>query len=220
MERVSIIIPALREPELAHAVAAFHCVPGVDIIAALAEGDALTPEPPGALVIRSPAGRTRQMNAGARAAQGDILLFLHADTRIAPDSLDRVRAALRSPGVALGAYRLAFRERHPWLTATAAAANLRSRLLGLPYGDQALFMRRRDFEAAGGYDETPLLEDVLLVQKARRKGKVALLDDYAVTSARRWMERGVLAATARNWAIMALFALGAAPEQLARWFRR
>ena len=220
MERVSIIIPALREPELAHRTATFRDVPGVEVIAVLAEGDSSTPEPPDAIIVRAPEGRARQMNAGARAASGDILLFLHADTRVAPESLDRVRALLRSPGVALGAYRLAFRERSAWLRLIALGANLRARLFSLPYGDQALFMRRADFTAAGGFSNEPILEDVLLVQKMRRRGTVALLEDYAVTSARRWMARGMLTATLRNWAIMALFALGASPGQLARWFRR
>lgn len=220
MEKISIIVPAWKEKALAATIHKLAPADGVEMIIALADGDDITKAPPEAVVARSARGRAIQMNAGARAATGRILLFLHADTDISTASLEKVRTALIAPGTAGGAYRLKITGANAWLGFVAAVANLRSSLLGLPYGDQALFVSRETFDRIGGFEETPILEDVLLAQAVRKLGKLVILDEFASTSARRWEERGMVTATVRNWAIMAAWFLGAAPETLARWFRR
>lgn len=218
MRVISIIVPALAEGgAVARLASVFKGAPGVVFVAALAEGDEETAEPeagPGVTVVRSAPGRGAQMNAGARAAKGDILLFLHADTRIKPDSLHRVRTMMERREVALGFYRLRIDSPSPKARIISAAANIRSGLLKMPYGDQALFLRREIFERIGGFPEAPLMEDAALAAAAKRIGGLARLDDYALTSARRWEERGYLRNTLRNWSITLAWRAGARPEKL------
>jgi len=190
----------------------------VELIVALAREDDKTPEPGSAKVAISGKGRALQMNAGALIASGDILLFLHADTFISLESLSNVRQALSAPDVAGGSYKLRIDSNNLWLKLVSAIANLRSIALGLPYGDQAIFLRRKTFEEIGGYRQTPILEDVLLVEAIKKMGRLALLDDYAVTSPRKWLREGMVGNTARNWAIMAAYLLGFAPEKINKWF--
>ena len=216
-EIISIIIPAWKEKDIGRIVHGLGQTPDVELIVALARGDEQTPEPGSVKVARSDKGRALQMNAGAYLASGDILLFLHADTFITPESLANVRKALRPPDVAGGSYRLKIDSNNLWLKLVSAVANARSRALGLPYGDQAIFLRRKTFEEIGGYQQTPILEDVLLVKAIKKIGSLALLDDYAVTSARKWLRKGMVKNSARNWVIMAAYLLGAAPEKLDKW---
>jgi len=221
MPMISIIIPAWREGDaVSKLVERFDGASGTQVVAALAEDDIETrePESSGAVVARSPKGRARQMNAGAGVAEGDILLFLHADTVIDTASLENVRAALKRPGVVGGAYRLKIDSPSRWLSLVSGVANLRSRLFRAPYGDQAIFVKRSVFHAVGGFDDVPLMEDVRLIQKIRKIGSLAMLDDEAVTSPRRWEEKGYLSNTFRNWLIMAAFKAGVEPEKLADWY--
>lgn len=159
------------------------------------------------------------MNAGAALASGDILLFLHADTLISGESLDNVRKALDLPNVAGGSYRLKLESDNLWLKLVSAVANVRTSLLGLPYGDQAIFLRRKTFEEIGGYQLAPILEDMILVAAIKKLGALALLDDYAVSSARKWISNGMLKNTMRNWAIVGSYLLGANPEKIDKWLR-
>lgn len=219
--RVSIIIPTLREGDNPARISSiFSGTDGVELVFALSQGDDDTRIPDGAHIktVITSKGRARQMNAGARASSGDILLFLHADTLIAPESLGTVREALSRPGVAGGAYRLKIASPKLSLKIISAGANLRSRFLGMPYGDQAIFVKREAFENVGGYEDIPIMEDVRFVEALRRIGKVVLMEDYAHTSPRRWEKEGVAIATLRNIALIALCKLGVNPKRLAGWY--
>jgi len=160
-------------------------------------------------VLSAPRGRAAQMNAGARAANGDMLLFLHADTRLPadftiPDSAVWGRFDVRIDG------------RHPLLKVVACAMNLRSRLTGIATGDQAMFVRRAVFP---GFPEIPLMEDVALSKVLKQRGRPTCLHEKVTTSGRRWEERGVLRTILLMWRLRLLYFLGARPEDLARRYR-
>jgi rSAM/selenodomain-associated transferase 2 len=168
-------------------------------------------------VLHSRRGRAVQMNCGARHTHGDILLFLHADTLLPAAGLEAVRRAIQAGAVG-GAFRLAIMPPTPALRLVAWGTNLRARFGQLPYGDQALFMSRQVFEALGGYDEIPFMEDVRLVQALRQRGRLAILPQAVYTSGRRWQRDGVLYTTVRNTALIALYFWGVPPEKLQRWY--
>ena len=170
-------------------------------------------------LITSPRGRAVQMNAGARQARGEILLFLHADTRLTPSSLEAVRKTLQDPAVVGGAFQLRIDSDRPLVKFIERIANLRSRYLHLPYGDQALFVRRSTFESIGGFTPWPLMEDVDFVRRLRQRGRVHLLPETATTSARRWEREGVAWTTLRNGLLLSGFCLGLSPGWLAKWYR-
>ncbi len=161
-------------------------------------------------------GRAAQMNTGASKASGGILLFLHADTEL-PDNWDfLIRAALRDPSVALGAFRFGVRERLRGIGVVEWGTNIRSRLLRMPYGDQGLFLRKEMCERIGGFPEQPILEDVELVRRARKIGKVVTLRETALTSGRRWQQLGVVRTTLRNQLILCAAFFGVSPGTLRR----
>jgi len=221
MSLISIIVPAWKEGgNLTRLVENFKGTAGTELVVALSDDDSLTqaPDGGGVKVIRTRRGRAGQMNAGAKAANGDVFLFLHGDTVITRDSLVKVKEALDRTGVSIGAYWLSIDSSALWASLVASAANLRSRFFKLPYGDQALFVKRETFERIGGYEDVPLMEDVLFVKAARAHGKLAIIDERAVTSDRRWRERGFIRNTVRNWSIMLAHMAGAKPETLARWY--
>ncbi|EHJ47741.1 glycosyl transferase family 2 [Solidesulfovibrio carbinoliphilus subsp. oakridgensis] len=172
----------------------------------------------GVLGLTAPRGRASQLNAGAAAARGENLLFLHADTRLPAGAFQAAAAALDGPADA-GAFSLAIRSKNPLLACIAAGATLRSRLFSLPYGDQAQFVRRDLFNAMGGFPAIPLMEDVALMRTiVRAGGRVVILPLRATTSARRWRAEGILKTTARNLALITLYSLGVAPARLARLY--
>lgn len=173
----------------------------------------------GCRVVTAPPGRGIQMNAGADAARGDVLLFLHADTALPPDAPARIVAALADPGVVGGGFLLGIDARGSVYRAIAWGANLRTRLTGVFYGDQAPFVRAEAFRAVGGFPEVPLMEDVALGRSLKRRGRVAMVPVAVRTSARRWRREGPVRATLRNVLLMTLYRLGVAPERLARWYR-
>lgn len=174
----------------------------------------------GARVLSSKPGRARQLEAGWRATEGEIVLFLHADTRLPNGWSAAVRAALAEAAVAGGAFGLRFRERSAALAVIEWGARLRARWGGLPYGDQALFVRRRVLEAEGGIAPVPIAEDLDLVRAIRRHGRLALLAQDVETSARRYLARGVLRTWLRNAIALAAWRAGVDRERLARWYRR
>jgi rSAM/selenodomain-associated transferase 2 len=170
-------------------------------------------------VVVSEPGRGRQMQAGFRASSGEAILFLHADTRLDPGWADAVRRALADPGVAGGAFRLRFeseRLRYRWLEFWV---RVRCRTLGLPYGDQALFVRRSVLEAAGGVPQVPIFEDLDLARLISRAGRLALLLERATTSPRRYEERGVASVVARNAVALLAYGLGLDRERVSGWYR-
>ncbi len=169
----------------------------------------------GARVLVARSGRGSQLRAGAAAATAPLLCFLHADVRLDPPSLRQVeRIAEREAG---GAYALRLAIDAPGLAYRLVewGANLRARWGGLPYGDQGLLVRRRDYDAAGGYPDIPIMEDVALVRALRRVTSVRLLPAAVRVSARRWERDGVLRRTWANWRLLWAYLLGTPPERLA-----
>lgn len=177
-------------------------------------------ESTGCRTITSTRGRGRQMNAGAAAARGEVLLFLHADTLL-PDNFSRlILDAVRLPSFAAGAFSLAIDSPARSLATIAWFTNLRSRLLQLPYGDQALFVSKRMFDAIGGFPEMAIMEDFVFIRKIKKKGKIIILPERAMTSARRWQKIGIVRTTLINQAIVCGYSLGVPPAILAGWYRR
>jgi rSAM/selenodomain-associated transferase 2 len=166
-------------------------------------------------VLRTARGRALQMNAGARLARGDILLFLHADTRLPANADSLVCEGLARSGKSWGRFDIAIRGRHPLLPAIASAMNVRSRLTHVATGDQALFVKRALFEKVGGYPAIALMEDLALSAALKREGAPLCISERASTSGRRWEKHGVLRTILLMWRLRLAYALGADPEELA-----
>lgn len=218
---ISIIIPTLdEEAYLPATLASVRDQPGPKqvIVADGGSADATCEiaERHGATVVTSPRGRARQMNAGATRATGGVLLFLHADTWLPSGALDRVRAALAEPDVAAGCFRLRFDRGGFWLWLWTRPLWMRWHRWA--FGDRALFVRRSAFDAAGGFPDQPIFEDLDAVQALRRQGRFVLLDATVVTSARRYERGGALRQQLRNGALWTAWLLGIAPERVARFY--
>lgn len=220
---LSVVIPALDEGERIEAALASATAPGVEVVVVdggSRDDTVARAKRGGARVLASPPGRARQLDAGARAASGDVLLFLHADTRLPEGYREAVERALLDPGVSGGAFRFAFDRRSPGLRFVAWGVRLRVALFRLPYGDQALFLRREVLEAMGGVPQVPIMEDLDLVRALRRRGRLEILPLAATTSARRYEARGVLRTMLRNWLAAAAWAAGLDRGRVAAWYRR
>jgi len=162
-------------------------------------------------VVIASRGRALQMNAGAREAKGDVLLFLHADTRLPPGADELVQGCL------WGRFDVQIEGRHRLLKLVAWSMNLRSRLTGIATGDQAIFVRR---EAFPGFPELPLMEDVAFSKAMKRRARPACLREKVTTSGRRWESRGVVRTILLMWKVRLLFFLGMPAEKLARLYER
>lgn len=174
-------------------------------------------------LVDAPPGRGRQMNAGARAARGEILLFLHADTWLSPGSAAALSRVLARAEVAGGCFKLQLRgpsASRPIARVLARSINARSRWFRTATGDQAIFARRQIFERIGGFDDGELFEDVLFYRALRRCGAVVILEPPARTSDRRWRQRGYLRTIATHLSVRLLFIAQVPPAQLARLYRR
>ncbi len=171
------------------------------------------------VVLTSP-GRAAQLNHGAHCSHGSILLFLHADTQLPENFIIPVLQTLARPNVIAGAFSLAIRDSSPSLAFVAYCANIRSRYLQLPYGDQAIFIRREQFETLGRFPLLPIMEDYLFIKKAKRRGRVLILPQKVTTSSRRWQRLGVVRTTIINQLIVLGHALNIPPERLVSLYRR
>ena len=156
------------------------------------------------------------MNRGASIAIGEIYLFLHADTRLPAGWGKAVKSALARPGVSGGAFTLSIDEPGWRFRLVERLTLLRARRLGLIYGDQAIFTKRDTFDQIGGLKNLPLFEELDYVMKLKGKGRFVILDERAVTSARRWIKSGIVANTLRNWFLLGLYKLGFDPFALYR----
>jgi rSAM/selenodomain-associated transferase 2 len=174
----------------------------------------------GARVVRSSPGRARQLAVGAQESRGDVLVFLHADTRLPPGYESAIRRALRDPDVVGGAFRLRFDRRTPGLRVVEGLARVRGALFVMPYGDQALFVRRRILDEIGGVPQAPIMEDLDLVKAMKERGRLALLPLHAVTSARRYLERGPMRTALRHLVALAAWALRVDRARVAAWYGR
>jgi len=222
MPTISIIVPVLNEAAIITAALA-RLAPlrsrGVEII--VVDGGSTDPTPEQARphadrVMQAPRGRGAQMNAGARAARGEVMLFLHADTRLPPDA-DRLmlEGLARSPR-AWGHFGVKIEGQSVLLPLVAGLMNLRCRLSGIVTGDQAMFVRRETFLQIGGFTDIPLMEDIALSRRLKRLSRPLCLSARVTTSGRRWDERGALRTILLMWRLRLAFFLGADPGALAR----
>ncbi len=225
--RFSIIIPVINEEAVINSaldhVGNIRAGASVEII--VVDGD---PEGSTIRAIRDghvktavgKRGRGRQMNRGAALARGDILIFLHADTRLPSGAFGFIDRALRDPARPAGAFDLSIANRRPVYRMLAGIASCRSRLTRIPYGDQAFFFRRDYFHAMGGFSDIPLMEDVEIMRRLKRRGAgIAIIDRPVTTSARRWEKEGIIKCTLRNWLLISLYLAGASPERLAKFYK-
>jgi rSAM/selenodomain-associated transferase 2 len=219
---ISIIIPALNEElVLASTLESTRSSRPLEVV--LVDGGSIdgtqkVAGPYGVKILFSAPGRARQMNRGAAAASGSILLFLHADTRL-PRHFDRyVCEALSCPTVVAGAFELGIDAPNPSLRWIERMANWRSRRLHMPYGDQAIFVRARLFRSIGGFPELPIMEDFELMRRLRKLGHIAIIPQPALTSARRWQVNGILRTTLINQIAIFSYFLGISPARIAYWF--
>ncbi|MGH9458049.1 MAG: TIGR04283 family arsenosugar biosynthesis glycosyltransferase [Thermoanaerobaculia bacterium] len=222
MPKVSVVIPALDEAaQIEAAVASAFAAGAAEVLVADGGSRDATreiAEAAGAIVSSSEAGRGRQLNAGAARAEGDVLLFLHADTRLPDGAVAAVVAAV-DRGVVFGGFRLAFAEERLALRVGAFLINLRTRLTRAPWGDQAQFVRRDVFERAGGFRDIPIMEDYELAMRMKRYGRRGVLPLKVVTSGRRFLAVGVARTVALNWWTILRWHLGVSPDELAETYR-
>jgi rSAM/selenodomain-associated transferase 2 len=221
-DTLTIIVPVLDEA--AEIVAALQPLQelrakGVELIVVdggSADGSLELAAPLADRVLTAARGRARQMNAGAALATGRILLFLHADTRL-PAAADRLIADALHPGCGRhwGRFDVRIEGHSGWLPLVAALMNLRSRLTGIATGDQAMFVSREAFAAAGGFPDIPLMEDIAFSGRLRKRAAPACLAEKVVTSGRRWDRHGVWRTIGRMWWLRLRFFLGADPHRLA-----
>lgn len=174
----------------------------------------------GVKVAISEKGRGNQMNQGATLADGEILIFLHVDTTLPSDALELIEAAMRDTSCTAGAFDLVIDSERPVFRLIERAASLRSRVTRIPYGDQAIFIRRTDFMDLGGFKNIPIMEDVEIMRRIKKRGgKICIIDRAVRTSSRRWEKEGIVYTTLRNWLLLSLYLSGVKPEKLVRFYR-
>ncbi len=221
-QKISIIIPTLNEEEnIANTLEIVSGTQDVEVIVAdcgSSDDTISISRKYGARVISSPDGRARQMNTGASEANGDILLFLHADTLLPYNYTHHIRKTLCGSGTVAGAFSLSISGRGIGLRMVERLANFRARTFQMPYGDQAIFLHSAMFQSLGGYPDLPIMEDFELIRRLKTKGRIVTLPDYVTTSARRWKKYGVIRTTAVNQAIVMAYLAGVNPQRLALWY--
>ena len=222
--RISVIIPTWRDAEnlavLLPKLAALPAISETIVVNASRDSDSvLLAQRWGATLLKySSPNRGAQMNIGAEAATGDVLLFQHADTDLDAEHLAAIEQALRNYNVIGGAFYRKFDNRHPRLMWLESAARFLSRHGGTLYGDQSVFVRRESFSALGGFASYPLMEDVEFSKRLRAAGLIALLDPPVRSSARHHLRRGAWRTTVRNALFIVLYKCGVSPMRLHRWY--
>jgi len=233
MNKLSVIVPMLNEePTIARtldaiAAGASSAAVTVEVIVEVVVVDGGSSDrsrdkarPRCATLLVAPRGLARQMNAGAAAAKGDTLIFVHADTLMPPSFAADITAALADPAIVGGRFDLRLDDGAPLLRLIGWLISVRSRFSRTGTGDQAIFVRREVFERLGGYRDIAVCEDLDLARRLKRAGRVACLRSRVTTSARRWRQGGVLATTMRMWFVRAAFLLGVSPARLAHLYNR
>lgn len=230
---ISVIIPTLDEERTIIATLAHTASLGFDELIVV-DGGSLDQTPvlvesyrrktqssahsPVRLVI-APCGRARQMNEGAKASGGEVLLFLHADTLLPNDANTIIKTMLADQRIVGGRFDIRFDRPSMWGTTISRMMNWRSRLSGIATGDQALFVRRHIFEQIGGFANMPLMEDVDFSRRLKRKGATAALTATVTTSFRRWERHGPLRTILLMWTIRFLYWIGISPSHLVEWYK-
>jgi len=220
---LSVIVPTLDEAEALPAALAAARQPGVTEIIVVdggsRDGTLALARTLADRVLETARGRARQMNAGAAVARGDVLLFLHADTRLPAGYAQAVARALADPRVVGGRFDVRLDATGLAYRVVGRLISVRSRVTRVATGDQAIFIRRAVFARLGGYPAVPLMEDVALSRALKRAGRVACLGETVVTSARRWQRHGVARTVLLMWALRAAYYAGVSPARLARIYR-
>lgn len=223
-KKISIIIPTRNEAEnIKAAIAGTQPSRNIELI--VVDGDSQDhtvsiAQSLGVKVILSAPGRAAQMNAGAEAARGDILLFLHADTRLPSQFDDMIRAALQAPGIVAGAFALRIDASLWTLRWVEKGVYWRSRFCQMPYGDQAIFLTKEVFQKVGYFPELPIMEDLEIMRRLKAIGKITIIPVPVITSARRWLKKGVFHTTLLNQIVIIGYFLGVSPQRLRSWYRR
>ena len=229
---VSVVVPVYREEAVAALLGDLLSRPDaaaieVIVVDGAPDRDTLARIPahlaadPRLSLLSSPPGRGVQQNAGAAAARGDILLFLHADTLLPDNAVTLVSQCMADQSLSGGAFSLGYAEASPGLSFIAAAANARSNFTRVPYGDQAIFVRRTVFDGIGGFRPLPVMEDLEFMTRLRSRGHaIRILALPVRTSGRRQLREGLLRCTLRNLALRLLYHLGVPAARLAGLYRR
>jgi rSAM/selenodomain-associated transferase 2 len=224
MSKLSIIMPVLNEGErIAGTLASLSDLRALGTEVIVVDGGSSDATVERAklqadLVILAARGRALQMNVGAEKASGDVVLFLHADTRLPADAADLVLNGLEKSGRAWGRFDVKIDGRSPSLPMIAWFMSLRSRLTGIATGDQAIFVRRDSFRTVGGFPAIALMEDIALSKRLKRVSKPLCLRQCVTTSGRRWEKNGVLTTMVLMWRLRLAYFFGADPKELARQY--
>lgn len=230
---ISVIIPTLNEEQTIMATLAHTAALGFDELIVV-DGGSLdqtpvlvesyrrrtqSPAQSPVRLVTAPGGRARQMNEGAKASRGEILLFLHADTQLPGDAKTIIDTTLADQRMVGGRFDVRFDRPSMWGTIISRMMNWRSRLSGIATGDQALFVRRPVFEQMGGFADMPLMEDIDFSRRLKRKGATAALTATVTTSFRRWERHGPLRTILLMWALRFLYWIGISPSHLLEWYK-
>ena len=220
---ISVIIPALNEAALIgdSVLRAWEAGASEVLVAdgRSSDGTGAIAETLNCRYLLAPRGRANQQNTAAQVALGDVLLFLHADNWLAAGAIDQIRAAVADPRVTHGAFRQRIEARGFGYRALEWGNARRVRWLGIPFGDQGLFVRRDVFRQLNGFPSVGLMEDLLLAKRLRRQRWPVLLPGPLHVNARRWQQHGILRQTARNWGLLAAYKLGVPLDRLANYYR-
>jgi rSAM/selenodomain-associated transferase 2 len=225
MTSLSIIIPVLNEAEQIEATI-FPLLqnPNVELIVVDGGSEDQTVKLLHSLeiqvILSTEKGRANQMNTGATVATGEILLFLHADTRLSEGYREAINQTLSDPTVIAGAFELAIDGAEKSLRWIEKMVNLRSHFFSLPYGDQGIFLKASVFREMGGFAPMPIMEDFEFIQRLKKRGKILIVPQPILTSSRRWQKLGVWRTTLINQLMIIGYYLGISPDQLARWYQR
>jgi rSAM/selenodomain-associated transferase 2 len=219
---ISVIIPCLNEAAIVtRRLADLQILRDLDCELILVDGGSADETRVMALpwvdrLIVSKPGRARQMNAGAQAARGQVLWFLHLDSRLPENAVQLLSQALEQS--AWGRFDVRLSGRHPLLRIVERMMNLRSRLSGIATGDQAVFVERRLFFSVGGFPDIPLMEDIALSKRLKRVHAPVSIHQALTTSSRRWEQQGLWRTVLRMWLLRLAYFLGVAPTTLLRWY--
>lgn len=222
--RVSVIIPTLNEAEnIQRALHRAWSLGPYEIIVADGGSEDQTvalAEPLASRVVQTARGRATQQNAGAAAATGEVLLFLHADNWLHQSGIDQILLALQRPEVHIGGFWQRIEANGLTYRLLERGNGYRVWRWGWAYGDQGIFVRRAFFDSLGGFPEFGLMEDLVLMQRAVKHSRPVLLRGPLHISPRRWQQHGILRQTLRNWALIAAYKMGISPNALASYYYR